>query len=186
MTCLRSESIVLTINEEFKFSRREADNFKQLLQLPTHQYVIERFFTVSNDKRQPFGQSCSDIAHEIRDIWTFCNVPCQEQYRVKRQLDTYISVIKKLTQQNIKRRNDKWHNSIKKHFETLEDGFNIFCDTDKKVNGVEYGDEEKNLYRDNCLSMDEKGEVRAYLLELLLFIAQFQDGHNNYNLIFAD
>ena len=132
-----------------------------LQQLPTYNYVYNRYLTLSSEKplRLPRKNAIvvNELAEELRDIWIYMNIPpitlvgiTKKLEKLWKQFDTHCNTAKS-------KRSTHWKNTNDLIKSSLQHGFDIKATKQEVIDqcvstyGVEPGNEEILMYKDNCI-----------------------------------
>ena len=146
---------------EISFRRQSRMNLEVLEQLPSYQYVYNRYLTLASEKPlrmpQKTGIVINELAEELRDIWIYMNHTPMTFNGVVRKLQV---LLKKFTTHSKiieSKRGPKWKEEYDAMKLNLQNGYDIkavkqdVIDRCIETYGVEYGDEEEKMYKDNCV-----------------------------------
>ena len=150
------------------FCREGPLDLTRLQQLPTHQYVYNRYLTLCQEKplRLP-GKSkivIQELAKELRSIWIYMNIPPMTRVGVVAKLEKIMKAFEQHKKVHPPKRNKKWQSSHKSLLDTLENGFDIKAVKTDVIQqcidtyDVVPGDEEERMYVDNCVPNTETGK----------------------------
>ena len=150
---------------ENNFKRREMLDLTRVQQLPTLEYIIERYFTIKDmlPLHEPNKENAilSTLAHELRFLWIFMNVPCLSYSTVRSKIKSICSSVIYLKNVKPEKRKEKWKNDVRELERKLFNGFDIRShsdDTKRKMEalyGVKITEDEEKFYTDNCSLVDE-------------------------------
>ena len=160
----RSKDLICTIGS-IKLFNRESMNLSVLQQLPTYRYLYERYFTMQ--KEGPRGNSSkgksqniiSELSMEFTYIWTHFNIPFKSRRGIEQAFAKLINKIEILKRYSVKKRGSTFVAQVEVISKDLDIGVDIFSEDRIKILntdlGIEYEEEEKCLYKDNCKRNEE-------------------------------
>ena len=149
------------------FRKEDRLNLNVLQQLPTQQYVFNRYLTMLSQKplRLPNKNEIviAELAEELRYIWIFINDPPMSQIGVVKKLTKVLSWFTKHRFTNVSKRKEKWQREHLSLLKALQNGFDIKADNTEVIEQciAEYdvtpGEEEEEIYKDNCVPDEKTG-----------------------------
>ena len=72
---LRSDYCLFSLADVDFYQQEKLDTTTtKLFQLPTHRFVIERYFTISKETSRKDDGVANQVASELEDVWIYCNV----------------------------------------------------------------------------------------------------------------
>ena len=158
---LRSDSLLFSVGDIDFFKQDELD-FTKVIQLPTHRFVIERYYTIKKEKTSSVEDVTNRVSTELEDIWTFCNVYTLSRISRKKKVHSYINKFECLKKTSKGRQESQsFKNKLEILTKELHNGFDIRCtDEDRikslrKVMNLKMEQPEEDLWKDNC-DPDEK------------------------------
>ena len=166
---LRSKTLSEVL--DLKFYKREQLSLNVLRQLPSYRYVLERYFTESNNyDAWPYNlpnrnsMIALTIADELMYVWINMGVIPASRTTVNKAVQTLVfkDYLKNLKDVTASKRGPKWNERYRIMKGQLEDGFDIKRkDKTKSDEMASYlgtdtaPEEEEELYKDNCVRNED-------------------------------
>ena len=149
---------------EVIFKKRGPLDFSKCVQMPSNKEVIERYFTIKNDLPQhepTVSTSLNALSDQLCTEWVHMNIPSVQSKNVrKHHVEPLLQKLKKLQKTAKAKRKDKWHTDLDNFVSNLDNGFDIIAKDEEAKDwmivefGIEFGQEEQELYDDNCVPDD--------------------------------
>ena len=149
------------------FRKATSLDLSKVQQLPTHKFVIERYYTQLSELAKTLSKKndivLANLTNELRYYWIFMNIPPKMYKGTRNKVQDIINQVKRLRNTAKEKRKTKYHSDLETIKDILDDGFDIRGKESEDVEEFEVtvGEEEEELYRDNCLRIGEKGEKLA-------------------------
>ena len=146
--------------QEVLFKRRTRLDLSVVQQLPTYHYIIERYLTLLAEKKRNLPHKhdvvLTELTNEIRDIWIWMNIPPKQHKWVLKKIGDLVKLYTKLANTTQAKRKLSWVQEMDSIVFKLNHGFDIRAEDSNTIQAcvdeyeVEPGEEEENLYVDNC------------------------------------
>lgn len=174
---LKSKDTVIKIGEgsdlEIFLKKTSSLDFTRAQQLPSVKHVLSRRWTILQELPMNQGRVTmmkKELAWELWYDWVYSNIPPVAINTIIKKLDKLFSHVDKLLKTAVLKRGATWKKEMETLGTDLDNGFDIRSFQEATNSqmieefGIDVGEEENNLYEDNCVPIDGKCPRKIFIL----------------------